>query len=53
MGPLQKIRYNRWNALPETGIIDIDTGCFTENYLTAMVIEDNKFKLVRQYPVYE
>lgn len=53
MGPLQKIKYNRWNVLPETGIIDIDTGCFTENCLTAMIIEDSKFKLVRQYPVYE
>lgn len=53
MRPLEKLAYNRWYDLPKTGLIDIDTGCVAEDFLTAMIIDENRYKLVRQYPVYD
>lgn len=37
--------YGEWKDLPHHGIIDIDTGCVYDNKLTAMVIEDERYRL--------
>ena len=41
----KSIPYGEWRALPATGIICIDTGCGKGGRLTAMVVEDNRFRL--------
>ncbi len=42
---VEKLPYGEWTELPERGVICIDTGCGKGGCLTAMVIEDGKYKL--------
>ena len=42
---VEKLPYSEWKNLPERGVICIDTGCGKGGCLTAMVIEDGKYKL--------
>ena len=37
--------YEEWLPLPKYGIIDIDTGCVYDGKLTAMIIEDDRYRL--------
>ena len=40
-----KLPYNEWMALPDHGVICIDTGCGKGGCLTAMTVEDGKYIL--------
>ena len=40
-----EIKEGAWGALPETGMIALDTGCVYGNRLTGMVIEGNTFRV--------
>ena len=40
-----EIKEGVWGALPETGMIALDTGCVYGNRLTGMVIEGNTFRV--------
>ena len=42
---VEKLPYGEWTELPKRGVICIDTGCGKGGCLTAMVIEDGKYKL--------
>lgn len=42
---VEKLPYGEWTELPKHGVICIDTGCGKGGCLTAMVIEDGKYKL--------
>lgn len=42
---VEKLPYGEWTELPKGGVICIDTGCGKGGCLTAMVIEDGKYKL--------
>ena len=44
-GEAKRLFYGRWIKLPETGMIDIDTGCAFYGRLTGMVIDGDKFQL--------
>ena len=41
----EKLAYSDWQELPEHGIICIDTGCGKGGKLTAMVVEERRFRL--------
>lgn len=41
----EKLRYGVWQTLPEKGIICIDTGCGKGGTLTAMMVENGKYRL--------
>ena len=41
-----KLAYDRWQPLPETGVICIDTGCGKGGPLTAMEISEGQFRLI-------
>ncbi len=43
---MEKLAYGEWRALPDHGIICIDTGCGKGGNLTAMIVEDGQFLLV-------
>ena len=42
---IEELPHRAWMALPEKGIICIDTGCGKNGYLTGMVVEGGKFFL--------
>ena len=44
-GKRTKLTYHVTQDLPKTGIICIDTACYSGNKLTAMIIEDDKYIL--------
>ena len=43
--PVGSITEGQWGALPEKGMIALDTGCVYGNRLTGMVIEGNRFRV--------
>lgn len=43
---VEKLPYSEWTALPDHGMICIDTGCGKGGNLTAMIVEDGKYMLV-------
>lgn len=44
-GAGQQLACHRWNPLPQTGVICLDTGCAEGNCLTGMLIEDGQYYL--------
>ena len=42
----EALPYNEWMPLPEKGIICIDTGCGKGGKLSAMIVEEGKYRLV-------
>ena len=42
---LEKLPYGQWRALPEKGVLCIDTGCGKGGKLTGMTIEDRRYLL--------
>ncbi len=42
---VQKLNSGEWQPLPEKGVICIDTGCGKGGRLTAMTVEENRYRL--------